>query len=595
MSIDSSKLIIDFGALCVLAPIRKSCFLRFALALAAVVLVAHPFAALAQVVVAPSQVTPQTLRPAPTNEPSGPAVSGPEALQAPAGANRVNVVVRRLAIEGGFPELERETRALAQPIEGHPVTVARIYEFANALEQAYARAGYVLARVTLPPQKLIDRGDVRIIIVDGFIEKVQVDNVAERVRELVASRTASLVGRRHITLAEIERSLLIAGDAPGLRLKSTLARGVSPGGALLVLEGTHQLVTGTVGVDDLLPASLGTWSYGGDVALNSPFGFGEQFYASARAGGDPGLIFNDTSPFWLLGAGIVAPLGLEGWTVNPEYTNSRTQPTPGMGVLANVGRFQRLALRTSYPLIRTRSQVLTLTGAFEYIVQNVTVPLLATDLSEDRYGAVRVGATSDSGLPWLNETLQASAVFSHGTGGRDGADASGVPLSQEGAGPLFAKANVDARLIQPLPQSFQFDLIGRGQDSFGKPLLVPEQLQLDGPLAVSGYPIGTLNVDEGASLRGELSRSLLVQGDGVPIDLTPYIFGAFGIGRLLEPTVLEVGVQRAASFGVGLRSNIDMPNGYQGASLGLEVARQYSDLKTVAHGWRGNVTLNVRF
>jgi hypothetical protein len=54
-------------------------------------------------------------------------------------------------------------------------------------------------------------------------------------------------------------------------------------------------------------------------------------------------------------------------------------------------------------------------------------------------------------------------------------------------------------------------------------------------------------------------------------------------------------VVRAGSFGVGLRSGIDMPNGYQGASLGLEVARQYSDLETVAHGWRGNVTLNVRF
>jgi hemolysin activation/secretion protein len=198
--------------------------------------------------VAPSQVTPQNLRPPPTNAPGGLTVSGAETLQAPAGANRVNVIVRRLAIEGGFPELEGETRALAQPIEGQRVTVARIYEFANALEQAYARAGYVLARVTVPPQKLIDRGDVRIIIVDGFIERVQVDNVPERERALVANRMASLVGRRHVTLAEIERSLLIAGGVPGLRLKSTLARGASLGGALLVLEGTHQLVTGTVGV-----------------------------------------------------------------------------------------------------------------------------------------------------------------------------------------------------------------------------------------------------------------------------------------------------------------------------------------------------------
>jgi hemolysin activation/secretion protein len=585
---------VEFGAFCIPGPIGRSSFLCFALA--AGILVAHPFVACAQVVVAPSQMTPQNLRPAPTNAPSGLTVSGAEALQAPAGAERLNVIVRRFAIEGGFSEFEDEARALAQPIEGRRTTVAQIYEFANALELAYARAGYVLVRVTVPPQKLIDRGDVRIVVVDGFIEKVQVDNVAGRVRALVAARTASLVGRRHVTLAEIERSLLIAGDAPGLRLKSTLARGETPGGALLVLEGTQQLATGSVTIDDHLPTSLGTWSYAADVALNSPFGFGEQFYVSALTSAD--LTTPDiNSPLWVGGGGVVLPLGLDGWTLNPEYTNSRTQPTPGTGALANIGRFQRLALRTSYPLIRTRSQTLTLTGAYEYILQDVYLPFFGTDLNSDRYSAVRVGATYDSGLPWLNETLQASAVFSHGVGGRGAADAaaSGIPLSRLGASPFFAKGNVDAHLVQPLPDSFRFDLIGRAQTSFGQPLMQSEQFQLDGPLAVSGYPIGTLNVDEGVSIRGELSWPFLVQGGLVPLVLTPYGFGAFGVGRLVEQTVLEVRMVRAGSFGAGLRSAFDMPNGHQGTSLGLEVARQYSDLETIPHGWRFNAVLNLRF
>jgi hemolysin activation/secretion protein len=330
---------------------RKSS-LRCALAISSALL-AYPFVAQAQVFVAPSQVTPQTLRPLPTNAPSGLTVSHAEAVQAPAGAERVNVIVRRFAIEGGFSELENETRALAQSLEGRRITVAQIYEFANALEEAYARAGYVLVRVTVPPQKLIDRRDVRIIVVDGFIEKVEVGNVAERVRALIAARTASLVGRRHIKLAEIERRLLIAGDVPGLRLKSALARGETQGGALLVLEGTGQLATGSVTIDDHLPTSLGVWSYAADVALNSPFGLGEQFYASAIT--SAGLETPDfDSPLRVLGAGMVVPLGLDGWTLNPEYINSRSEPIVGVGGLANIGTFQRLALRTSYPLIRTR-------------------------------------------------------------------------------------------------------------------------------------------------------------------------------------------------------------------------------------------------
>ena len=211
-------------------------------------------------------------------------------------------------------------------------------------------------RVTVPPQKLNDHGTLRVIVVDGFIEKVQVDNVPDRVRALVTNRIASLIGRRHIKLDEIERRLLTAGNVPGLRLKSTLARGTSPGGALLVLEGTHRLVSAVASIDNHLPSSLGTWSYGANVALNSLFGLGEQFYASAQSGGDLKRIFDTNSPLRVLGVGAVLPLGLDGWILNPEYTNSRSQPVPTNGGLASIGQFERFAIRTSYPLIRTRTK-----------------------------------------------------------------------------------------------------------------------------------------------------------------------------------------------------------------------------------------------
>jgi hemolysin activation/secretion protein len=542
-------------------------------------------------------VTPQTLRPAAPSAPGGLELSGGARLQAPAGTARLSFIVGRLVVEGAFPELESETRSLAQAVEGHRVTVAQIYEFANALEQTYARAGYVLVRVTVPPQKLNDRGALRIVVVDGFIEKVQVDNVPDRVRVLVTHRMASLVGRRHIKLDEIERRLLTAGDVPGFRLKSTLARGTTPGGALLVLEGTHQLVSAAASVDNHLPSSLGTWSYGANVALNSPFGFGEQFYASAQSGGDLRRFSDSTSPLRVLGAGAVLPLGLDGWILNPEYTNSRSQPKAVNGGLASIGQFQRFALRTSYPLIRTRTNTLGLTESFEYINQNVALPLFETDLSRDRYGVLRTGAAYETGLPWWGAALQSSATFSHGTGGRDraDADASGIPLSRQGAGPLFSKANVDAHLTQPLPAEFRVDLIGRAQAAFGKPLLVPEQFSLDGPQAISAYPSGTLNVDQGGTLRGELSRTFAVPGSVAPLILSPYGFGVFGAGRLVDPTIVEVALVRARSVGAGLRGGIDMPGGYQGVTLGLEAARQFSNLPNLTHTWRGSFSASIRF
>jgi hemolysin activation/secretion protein len=563
-----------------------------AIALAMAALMVASLAARAQVV-APSQVTPEALRPPAPSGPSPPKISGGEALKAPAGADKLSFIAGRVTIKGAFPELDNETRAFIKAVKGRRVTVARIYELANTMEQAYARAGYVLVRVTVPEQKLVDGGPLEIVVVDGFIEKVEVDKVPELVRASVAARLAWLVGRKHIKLADIERHVLIAGEVPGLRLKSTLERGKTADGVLLVLEGTHQVVTATATVDDRMPASLGTWTYGTTVSINSAFGFGEQIYGSAQAGGDPAQAFDPASPLRILGAGMVLPLGVDGWTVNPEFTYSRTLPVPAFGGPVNLGTFDRFALRTTYPVIRTRTQTFSLNGAFEYIDQTVFLPMFNSDLNHDRYSVLRAGPSLDTVLPWYDQTLQVSASFSQGLGGRDPSD--GVPLSRPGASPFFSHANFDGHWVQPLKDGFRFDLIGRGQTSFGQPQMLPEQFFLDSPLAISSYPTGSLPVDEGATLRAELSRPFSVPDIKIPLVLSPYLFGAYGAGRLDEPKPLEVAMVHAATFGAGVRSNIDGPDGYRGISIALEAARQYTNLPTLPQAWRENIVVNMRF
>ena len=489
-----------------------------AAALAMAALIAASLTAHAQVV-APSQVTPETLRPPAPSGPSPPKISGGEALKAPAGADKLSFIAGRVTIKGAFPELDSETRAFIKAAKGRRVTVARIYELANTMEQAYARAGYVLVRVTVPEQKLIDGGPLEIVIVDGFIEKVEVDKVPEMARAAVAARLAWLVGRKHIKLADIERHVLIAGEVPGLRLKSTLEPGKSEGGVLLVLEGAHQVVTAFTTVDNRMPELLGTWTYGTTVSINSAFGFGEQIYGSAQAGGDPAQAFDPASPLRILGAGMVLPIGVDGWTINPEFTYSRTLPVPSAVAtpvapaagLVNLGTFDRFALRTTYPVIRTRSQTFSLNGAFEYIDQTVFLPMFNSDLNHDRYGVLRAGPLLDTALPWYDQTLQVSASFSQGLGGRDPSD--GVPLSRPGASPFFSHANFDGHWVQPLKDGVRLDLIGSAQTSFGKPMMLPEQFFLDGPLAISSYPIGSLAVDEGATLRSELKSAVLHPGN----------------------------------------------------------------------------------
>lgn len=517
-------------------------------------------------------------------------------LRAPAGAERLNVRVGRVAVEGGFPGLADATRALLPRVEGRRVSVADIYAFANAVEQVYAAAGYVLARVVLPPQHLRDGGPIRLLVIDGQIEAVDVSGVPERVRAVVAGRTASLVGVPRLTLAEIERRLLIAGDAPGVRLKSTLMRGQRDGGTRLVLEGTHRLLSGSIGADNRLDATLGRWQLNGNLALNSPFGFGEQFYGAVGSGTDLGQAFGADARLRLFGGGAVIPLGSDGWTINPEYTHSQTQPTPLPGAPATRGTFERLALRSSYPLIRTRTQALNFDVSLEAIRQRTEALGFGVDLSRDRYAVLRAGATYGTAFPW-GMTTQANATYSQGLGGRDRADAvaSLTPLSRLGGDPDFSKLTASLRVVQSLPWEMQFDLTARAQWAFNQPMLSSEQFSLDGLDQVSAFAAGTFNVDQGATLRGELGRSFGVSQDGWGATLTPYLFASGGRGEILMPTAVERAWIGAAALGVGLRIAADVADGAVKPIISAEVGRSFSTVAGEREGWRGNLAVSVRF
>ncbi len=565
--------------------------LHRALIIASGLLVAAP--AFAQQV-APSQITPPTLRPQPQE---GAAITLPGAaeLTAPADAAGLSVSLGHVTVEGGFPELQDETAAIIGALQDRRVTVAQVYAAANALEQAYAAAGYVLARVAVPPQKLADGGPLRLTLVDGFIEAVDVAGVPERQRDAVAARMASLVGQRHVRLADIERRLLLVSDMPGLALRSTLTRGATPGGTLLLVEATQTYATGTLGFDNRLPKSLGPFALNASVSLNSVFGFGEQVYASASSGSDLARAFDGRSPVQIYGGGLVLPIGTDGFTLNPEYTSASTRPAPAAGAPAGEGDFERVALRAGYPLIRTRAQTLSLLATYEWNQEALTPIGFPTELYQDRYHVLRFQAQDAFVLP-SGDVGMATGIFSQGLAGRDGdLTATGIPLSRQGASPIFSKLNADMRFTLPLSDAFQLALIGHGQTTFGVPVFLAEQFSLDGPDALSAFASGTLEVDEGATLRAEVSHAVTIALGPLQTTLAPYLFGAGGVGVLDGATAVEQATIRAGSFGAGLRAGADALGLPYGTSLSFELAKKVSDFPGEERGYRVNLAMTVKF
>jgi hemolysin activation/secretion protein len=547
-------------------------------------------------VVAPSRVTPSTL--APAAGPSGAiSITSPAGLAPPANASNLSVAIGNVAVEGGFPELAPETAAITAKIRGRRVSVAEMFAAASAIEQAYAARGYVLVRVAVPPQQLKNGGTLRLVVIDGFVEGVDVKAVPERQRALVQARLASLVGERHVTLSEIERRLLLASDIPGLTLSSTIARGTTPGGTLLVLEAGWSPFVGTLGVDNRLPSSLGNWSLDGALAVNSPLGHGEQLYGVASTGYDLGKVVDATTPMQLLGVGFVLPIGVDGLKINPEYTNSVTRPAPTPWGLADVGYYQRFDLRASYPLILTRAHALTFQATYEWAQEHLTPIGFNVDLYDDQYNVARLQLEDHLRLPY--GLLAGTLIFSQGLGGRGETQAalSGVPLSQQGAFPTFSKLGLDATWTEPLPYDLQGAVIAQAQTSFGHPLFIAEQFSLDGVNAASAYPLGTFSVDEGATLRGEIQRPVPVGWTQGRATISPYVFAAAAGGKIDQPTAVEQGWISAESFGIGLRVGADAAPAILplGSTLSVELARGFSNVAGEGEVYRGNFAFAVKF
>src|SRR3546814_19230579 len=117
-----------------------------------------------------------------------------------------------------------------------------------------------------------------LVVVEGFIERVDTDRVPPLVRKRVAALLAPLVGRDDVTLPMIERRLLRAADTTGATLHSALPAGDRRSGTVLVIEARHRVVTGFATVDNMLPSSPGRHAVGLGPAGHSALGLGEHLH-----------------------------------------------------------------------------------------------------------------------------------------------------------------------------------------------------------------------------------------------------------------------------------------------------------------------------
>ena len=552
-----------------------------------------------------SQITPPTFRPAPrSGSGSGLVFSGQPGLGTPAGAERLNVRLSGVTVEGAPPELAAETRVFEQRLLRGSILASEIFAAARDLEAAFARAGFVLSRAVLPAQTLRNGDRLRLVVVNGFIERVEYRDVPENIRGRIGAIVEPLVGQRGVILGDIERRLLLAGDTPGVALRSSLAPGAQPGGTVLIVETKYRPVTGFFGGDNTLSGALGGFSIGAGIDANSALGFGETIYL--RAFGYPGgndqfgygSLVGDRPRLRTLSVGAVAPIGIDGLTFNVEGTESRTTPRLANGVQTS-SIYDRLSFRLRYPWIRSRTFNFNTEAALDITSEDLRllVPGASLPLSLDRLRVMRLAADGDLKLD-TGGVVAGRGIVSFGIdglGARSAAQATPLlPLSRLGADDDFKKLEANVSVTQPLAEHLAATFYVRGQTSFGAALPRSEQIGFASFTELSTFDAGTLGGDSGWVVRGELSAPYSFPIGSVPLSVTPYIFGATGQLFLEQPTIFERSRIHVSAVGGGVRLATAIDPYFQQATLTLEFGRRFRD-DGLADSNRFTVVGSIRF
>jgi len=498
------------------------------------------------------QVTPRDLRPETPPKPAVVLPQQPARSAPPANADKLFVTLGDAVVQGGFPEFADETERLIAPLRGQRISVADFYSLADDIEALYRAAGYPLVRVVIPPQSLLDNASLQLIVLDGFVERLNLDAVPPAARKQVERILQPLVGQRRLKDDALEKALTLAGRVHGLTLRSALGAGFEPGGTVLVLQGLLDGVVGSLSSDNRQSDSIGPWQMTAQLRTNQLLGMGEQAYLYVSGGYPLGHAFETDARRRVAGAGMIVPLAANGLSLNPEITVSDSKPRPVFFALASRSQLRRASLRLVYPAIVSRRQELTLTAVAEASRQVDTLTYFNFIQDLDRLRVLRLSADWSGAVG--DGQMRAGATVSQGTskfGGRSRAEiaASEVPMSRAGAGPSYTKLEANLSYDLGLPWGMQSRSMLRGQAPLRGVLPSAETFGMDGEDGVSALTAGQLSDDGGWVARQEVSRPVRLPG---AVSLAPYAYGAYAH---LHTRLAVERAGHAEAYGIGLRTS----------------------------------------
>jgi len=376
------------------------------------------------------------------------------------------------------------------------ITVAELQDIVQNITNYYRNNGYILSRAVIPPQH-VKNGVVKIEIVEGYIDKVNVVGTPKGARSLVAAYGRRISESRPLQIKEMERYLFLANEIPGVQSKAVLeASKTKTGASDLSLATETRLMSVYVSYDNYGTRYIGPHQLTGNIEADSFFRSGDATrftYVTTPDGFE--LKYKDFN--------YEFPIGTHGLRFIADGNQALTNPQFTLAPLTVQGDAINYNGTFRYPVIRSRSQNLTIEGAFNYLNSRTTQFNKSFLLYDDRVRSLRGGVTYD-----FADTLKGSNLINANLvqgipvlGGSSNPDS--FTVSRFGATTKYTRITGQASRTQELFWKFSLFALVKGQYSF-QPLLASEQFAYGGNQLGRGYDPAEIIGDRGLAESLEL-------------------------------------------------------------------------------------------
>jgi hemolysin activation/secretion protein len=405
--------------------------------------------------------------------------------------------VARIEISGNTRIATETLHALVASGEGQRITLPELAALAARITNYYHARGYPLARAIVPAQTMHD-GVVHIEVVEARYGKVSVNNQSSVRSGLLDSTLDELKSGTVVSQAQLDRSLLLLADIPGLQVNARLKPGVEVGSSDLQVEARSAApVTGNVTVDDSGDRYTGRARVGANVDVLEPLHQGDVLRLSVLSSGS-GMNYGRLSYDALLNG--------EGTRLGAGYSALHYRLGGNLSDLDAHGTAQDADVFLKQPLVRSRN--LNLYAQVQYDHLKLNDDIGAGDIDNRRHldnvTASLTGDLRDGFLAGAVSTWAASGTYGH-VGFDDAQAEANDALAADTQG-SFSRWNLSLARLQGLDGNDALYLELGGQWTHGN-LDPSQQLVLGGPTSVRAYDVSAITGDTGWQLTTELRHT----------------------------------------------------------------------------------------